>query len=536
MTWRQNLDRFTIVPSGPERTADGRVKIRLSEERFNDAVDASADLLRDTIYMRGSIPVALVRLDDDSGEAAQDDEPEAGVIIAGVRHSKGSLILAQPCADQVRYRLNRLALYESYDRRGDRWVPKACPKALAQMVIAVATDQRFRQCSGIASVPIFREGCIVAEPGYDTPSGTVIEIKAKLPPIPERPTRAEVMAALEIILRPFQGYIEGKDEKMAQRLRCGFAAATMTAVLRSSLKAVPVIFVEANMRGVGKGKAARALAVVATGGLPAIITEGHSEEETEKRLAAAILGGAPAILLDNLQRSLSSSTLESGLTEGTATIRHFGKLSESTVPFSALVLVTANNADIRADMLRRMLPVRIVVDTEQPELRRFGFDPYETAKAERGAIVAAVMTIARAWWLAEKPPTTERQTLGSFEAWADLVAGAVEWLVGINPIELIKERKAQDPRQGGERAMVAALYDWQARCTSSSYWTAKEAAKQLPPELWADVIQFRGDRPGPKLVGKWLAARKERVSRGLQLMGHLDRKGVMVWTVRALPG
>jgi hypothetical protein len=90
------------------------------------------------------------------------------------------------------------------------------------------------------------------------------------------------------------------------------------------------------------------------------------------------------MLLDNLQRILASSTLESGLTEGRATIRPFGRLTDVTVPCSALVLITANNAALRPDMLRRTLPVRIVVDTEKPELRRFDFDPYSEPEAPAG--------------------------------------------------------------------------------------------------------------------------------------------------------
>ena len=40
-----------------------------------------------------------------------------------------------------------------------------------------------------------------------------------------------------------------------------------------------------------------------------------------------MLQGAPVILLDNLQRQLASSTLESMLTEPVADIRAFGKLA-----------------------------------------------------------------------------------------------------------------------------------------------------------------------------------------------------------------
>ncbi len=202
--------------------------------------------------------------------------------------------------------------------------------------------------------------------------------------------------------------------------------------------------------------------------------KGTIDEEFDKRISAAILSGAPGILLDNLQRPLEASALESILTEATATIRSFGQLSGVTVPFRALVVITANNVVLRRDMLRRILPVRIVVDTDEPEARQFDFDPYTEAKRDRLAILAAGFTIIRAWWQVRETEEGRRiraTTLGSFEQWADLVAGAVEWLTGINPITLIEERKAEDPKRGDERQVIAALHAYFGEAT----WTAKEA-------------------------------------------------------------
>ena len=316
-------------------------------------------------------------------------------------------------------------------------------------------------------------------------------------------------------------------------------------MLRPSLPAAPAILIDANVPGAGKGKAARALAVIATGRLPAIVTEGHAEEETEKRLAAAILSGAPAILLDNLQRTLASSTLESGLTEGLATIRLFGRLIDVTVPCAALVLITANNAALRADMLRRTLPVRIIADTDQPELRRFAFEPYEEARRLRGEIVAAALTIARAWWLVRDTDggrQIRQTTLGSFEHWAELVAGAVEWLTGFNPITLIEERKTEDPMRGAERRVMAALHE----LFGEAEWTAKEAvgrpadmgtpATGLDPDTWAAVLTFKGDRPTAHQVGLWLRKRKDKVLGDWQLIGSIDRNGIARWQVRGMLG
>ena len=234
--------------------------------------------------------------------------------------------------------------------------------------------------------------------------------------------------------------------------------------MRPSLPAAPAINVDANVSGAGKGKFGRVLSVITAGCLPALVTEGHNSEEFEKRISSAILSGAPCILLDNLQRPLEASALESILTEATATIRSFGQLSGVTVPFRALVIITANNVVLRRDMLRRILQVRIVVETDEPKRASSISIPTLEAKRDRLAILAAGFTIIRAWWQVRETEEGRRiraTTLGSFEQWADLVAGAVEWLTGINPITLIEEHKADDPKRGDERQVIA-------RCTPIS--------------------------------------------------------------------
>jgi hypothetical protein len=426
---------------------DDREEIRLTEERVNDAARACAEKLADELFMRGALPAALVRVEDAPGAREADDDDDAcqtgprevepGVLLGGVRHTRGALVFAEPSPERVQFRLDDRVRFVRLDARSGELVPRSCPTALARRIIGAAAELGFRPCAGIVTVPLFVRGRVVAERGYHAPTGLMLDYRGAPPPVPDEPTRQQARRALLAMLRPFRGYLAGVPAGQRKDLRAALAAAVLTAVLRPSLPTSPAILLDANQPGAGKGKLARALAVVATGRHPSIVTEGHSDEETEKRLASGVLSGIAALLLDNLQRTLASSTLESGLTEGVATIRLFGRLTNTTVPFTALVLITANNAALRPDMLRRTLPVRIVVDTDKPELRRYDFEPCAEAARHRPAIVAAALTVARAWWLArgtEEGRRIRRTTLGSFEAWADLVAGAVEWLTGVNPV------------------------------------------------------------------------------------------------------
>jgi hypothetical protein len=537
----------TAAPATAPAAAGGRSEIRLSEEFVNDVARQCAGLLRDEVFLRGTMAAVLVRAEDAPGVSDGDNgesEDDPGVLMDGVRHPRGALVFAEPSPERIQFRLDDRARFLRFDARSEKLVAKSCPAALARRIIGAAAELGFRPCAGIVTTPLFVRGRIVAERGYHPPTGLVLDYRDELPAVPEKPTRRQVRRAAVTLLRPFRGYLAGLDNETRPRLRAAFLAAALTAVLRPSLPTAPAILLDANQPGAGKGKAARALAVISTGHAPSIITEGHSPEETEKRLASGVLSGTSALLLDNLQRTLASATLESILTEGRANIRLFGQLTGLTVSCSALVLITANNAAIGTDMLRRVLPVRIVVATDRPELTQYDFEPYAEAKRHRPAIIAAGLTIARAWWQARETASGKlisKKTLGSFEDWAALVAGAVEWVVGVNPITLIEERKTEDPRRGDERQVIEALAAWQGKLRDANgqprtSWQAAEAAIGLGADLWAGILQFTGEHPSSRQVGKWLTRKKDAVLDKLMLTGKPDRNGVMAWTLRGLRG
>jgi hypothetical protein len=527
-------DRSRSGPTG--RTKDGRQEILITEERFNDLVRQCARLLQDRIYIRGVLPFAMTCALDVNGSRKTEDADGAAVEVDGVRHTPGSLVFTGADRDRVAFWLDSRALFYKWSPRADAWVVTTCPAKLAQRIIAVASELGFRPCCGIARTPLFVGGDVVASQGWNATTGMILDLPADLPPIPLAPTRRDAKKVVKTLLRPFRGYL--KDDSA---LRPALIAAALTAALRASLPTAPAVVWDGNTVGAGKGKGARALAVIATGGLPAMTAEGHSNEETEKRIAAAILQGAPAILLDNLQRTLASATLESILTDPVARIRKFGSLSDDVVTeCRALVLITANNATLRRDLLRRTLPVRLVVPSDKPELRHFDFDPVDEARQYRAEILSAAFTIARAWYRKRDHPEHAdicRKTLGSFEEWAALVAGAVEWLTGSNPIDQIRQRKDNDAAAAAERGVICQL----AECFPELSFSAAEAATALTPEAWAAVLSFKGEKPNGRIAGNWLMRRRDR-SFSIEIEGEkcelvtlriiaTDRRGAAIWRV-----
>jgi putative DNA primase/helicase len=474
----------------------------------------------------------LARAVDIGGKLIEDKDGPA-VELHGVHHRPGSLLFMEASGGRVAWVLDARATFWRHVRREDEWVVQHCPKEVGATLVEAAVYQGFLPCAGVVHVPLLVDGKLVCKSGYHRETQLILDLSGPPPSIPKTLSKEVAKRALERLLHPFRGFLDKGSVS-----RTALAAAILTAVLRPSMPTAPMLLIDGNALGCGKGKLARALSALGTGSLPAVVTEGHSEEEMEKRIASAVLQGAQAILLDNLQRLLASSTLESMLTEPVADIRGFGSLELLRVACRALVLCTANNAAVRVDLLRRSLPLRIAVTTENPELRRFGFDPVEEVLRGRRELLSAAFTIALAWLQERELEENRKHRLefGSFEEWGDLVGGSVSWLTDLNPINLIEERKERDGNVSNERAVLQALYAWQTKQNPGPLvksWKAKEAATGIDPELWVAVLpKHKEGTPPAHKVGTWLASKLDMVLGGKAVRrASKDRSDVVSWLI-----
>jgi hypothetical protein len=147
----EHHDSEKTQDGNPDAHKDGRTLVYLSEEHVNANAGACARLLDEEMFLRGSLPAVLVRVEELAG--GNDDET---VTVAGVRHARGSLILTEPTPERIQYRLDARALFQRFDLKQGKWTPKSCPPALARRIIGAAAELGFRPCAGIVAVPIFR--------------------------------------------------------------------------------------------------------------------------------------------------------------------------------------------------------------------------------------------------------------------------------------------------------------------------------------------------------------------------------------------
>jgi putative DNA primase/helicase len=169
-----------------------------------------------------------------------------------------------------------------------------------------------------------------------------------------------------------------------------------------------------------------------------VISQGKDEEELEKRLSGELIEGALLVAIDNCTRPLSGAFLDKVLTEQALKVRLLGQTGNVLTPVNCLLLATGNNLAVAADLTRRAIICSMDAQCERPELRRFEIDIFKKVRAERGQVVAAVLTILRAWHV-RKPQDVAVPYLGSFEEWAFRICGPlISWAV---PIRVPRSRR-----------------------------------------------------------------------------------------------
>jgi putative DNA primase/helicase len=165
------------------------------------------------------------------------------------------------------------------------------------------------------------------------------------------------------------------------------------------------------------------------------------------------------------------------------------------------VLANGSNAVVSADMVRRTIECRLDANMESPETRVFRGDPLAKIRRNRGAYVAAVLTIARAYICAGRPG--QLPPLASYEAWSDLVRSPLVWLDCADPVESMSSLRSFDPmRQTRTKVFTAWAEELglgRAHLTADLIYLAnnqKELGAYSRPRLREAFLEIARERAG----------------------------------------
>ena len=280
---------------------------------------------------------------------------------------------------------------------------------------------------GVVHLPLVRgDGSLSERQGYDVSthlyqavSDPVLAAAAAGSTIPGPEERAQALSLLcDDLLGDFP-FARQSDRAHA------LAALLLPAARHLMSGLTPLHLVEAPSEGTGKTLFADVVAIIATGSPARRSALPHNEEEIRKKLTAALMDSPGLVLIDNLKHPLDSESMASVLTSEVWSDRLLGQTRMVHLPNRALWMSTGNNPVLSRELARRSVRIRLDASVERPWLRE-GFrhsDLLGWVKAERPRLVAALLTLVRAW-IAEGCPRGEVR-LGSFESWSAVVGGVL---------------------------------------------------------------------------------------------------------------
>jgi len=284
----------------------------------------------------------------------------------------------------------------------------------------------FPSLLAITPTPIIRkDGSIVTKHGYDAETGLYYHSNTPIPEIPESPTKDDVERAVALIKEVLWDFPFDSVGSRANTV-----AALITPVVRPLVDdLVPLAIFDKPQQGTGASLLCQAVAVIATG-VEAGAMGGHrSDEEWRKNVTSTLLKGHTVVVIDNVDDELYSPSLATVLTAPMWKDRVLGHSEDALIPNTVCWMANGNNIKLKGDLPRRAYRVRLDAQEAQPWLRKkFMHSPLiPWLKKQRGEILGAILTLARAWVVAGKPTPQYPITIGSFEEWCDVIGGILEY-------------------------------------------------------------------------------------------------------------
>lgn len=310
---------------------------------------------------------------------------------------------------------------------------------------------------GLVSYPVFlASGRVLCAPGYDDESQLYVTPTCTPISVPDFPTRDDaVRASCFIYDEMFRDFPIGQPETAAVML-----SALLTIVARFAINGpCPGFLLDGNAPGVGKGKLCQTIAIIATGRETTPIAPETRHDEWRKRIVSILRDSEPIAMVDNLAGAFGAPALDGVLTSTEWSDRELCTSSNWRGPANAVWFFTANNIRVQGDLIRRLLPMRIVSQEERPDSRRDfrHADLLAAASRMRPQLLQACFTILRAWHLAGMPEQA-LPAYGSYESWSKIVRQCVVWCGWADPrlaADYLREQPDED-----ESLFKSILQNW----------------------------------------------------------------------------
>lgn len=495
---------------------------RAKSERVYGA-EASGEIRPDRIRFPGQTKQDFHKLSHRVWNAIAELERDAPMIFRHLgslvrcapKTVKGRLVLgAEPLSvEMLQARL--IHAFDWIDTDSRTGIPFATypPPALAKMMLSDTEDQipvKPPELVMITHAPVFTsEGRLIDKPGFDRASGIFYLPNDDFGAMPEVVAEDEVNAAKKLLLKKL--FVEFPFASEADKHNAVGLLLTFF-VRQLIIGRTPAFLAEASVQGAGKGTLVDAVLRIAYGksGGHGLTTYTSNEEEMRKELTTHLVECRGAVVIDNLVGEIRSATLAAILTADVWTQRLLGanKTSQVTDP-QTIWLLTGNNPSFSQDNTRRIIPIRLVPDTDRPELRKFeNADFTDWVYRERVSLVRAAIVLVRNWQ--QKGSKDGSFTLNSFVSHSRVISGILE-AAGMD--QYGRNLITFSDRADDERNVRAIFCNaWFQEYQETSFFNERKTRRVTPGELLKTVVPkvdglpIRGDTAPAQLssFGKWL--------------------------------
>jgi hypothetical protein len=463
---------------------DGRPTIQVDPTKITRTVDATLDALVTSgyeIYQRDGTIVAILRSLRKARHGLRDDAERLRIVQASTRY------LQELATESAHYEVpSRFQEGSQYYR------PGSCPENIINHIEA-RMGLPFPVLTGITTTPTIRDdGSILDQPGYDEATGLFYKPQCEYFPVPEAPRLEDAKTAIADLKEAFADFPFDQECHRSATL-----AACLSIVCRHMYRVAPLFAVTSNTRAAGKGLAVNVITLIATGEEPSKSSASRDDEEMRKQLLVIALDGDRTTVFDNYRGgTFGTPSLERVLTEPVIKDRILGKSASAEVMLQTVFFVTANNLQYAGDTARRVVPIALSPQVENPETRAdFQHkDLLGWAKENHPRLLVAVLTIMRAYILAGKPAQSITP-YGSFEEWSDLVRGALVWTGEPDPCE--GRGAVEADADSGYESLRELLTSWEACYKPEARMYLKTIVSEIKKQLGSP---HEGFEPNEKLI------------------------------------
>jgi hypothetical protein len=524
------MSEIAVLPYRSDAPAE-RQAIITNERQLGDLVEECRYALirqntpRPILFARGGAPVHIVTDED----------------------GRKTISFVAP-ADLSRYLTSAADFFTvAHTRQGDFFTPAHPPtRAISVLPADLMEESILPPIISVAEAPILRaDGTVVTEHGYDEPTRTFYAPSPGLivPPIPPNPTCDEVRAAVAVI-----DDVIGEFPWRNQSSKANAFAMLLTPSARPAIKGcAPIGLVDGTSPGTGKSLFVEVGSRINTGFPAAMRAVPSTSDEWRKGLTAIIQAGNSLCIFDNLDDELKSGHLAEAVSGELWSDRILGFTEERRIPQRTTFIVTGNSIRLGGDLSRRCYWIRLDAGVPLPWLRDTPYrhkDLKLYVTANRGRLLAALLTMATAWFVAGQPKPSI-SSIGGFEEWTRVIGGILEH----SGIEGFLGNREQMYREGNpSEAQWTAFLSILANHFGDRLFTTAELLQKtvgnrvvfgsgtvapgaMPDDIIPDELEIPIAKSSTKSIGRALLAKLDRYYGDHKITKGPDKNGSSTWKI-----